>query len=62
MSGQTKRNEKTTWLTLRISRDEAARIAEHARARGVKASKVIRECLAPILSTPAVSEATAPAR
>jgi hypothetical protein len=58
MSGRKRRTELTTWLTLRISRDEAARIAEHARARGIKASKVIRECLAPVLRAPV--EAAAP--
>lgn len=57
-------NQKVHWLTLRVTEAEMRRVAEHARARGVKASKVIRECLATVLSTPAASAepTTAPAR
>ena len=37
------------WLTLRVSDTEAARVAEHAVACGVKAAVILREYLAPIL-------------
>jgi len=38
------------WLTLRVSDSEAARVAEHAPARGVKAAVILRELLAPVLA------------
>lgn len=38
------------WLTLRVSDTEAEHVAEHARARGVKAAVILRELLAPVLA------------
>lgn len=38
------------WLHIRISRDERARLIEHAQRRGVRVSEAIRAELAPILA------------
>jgi len=46
----TKTETRETWLTLRISREEQARLAEVARQQGVKVADVVREGLRPILA------------
>ena len=41
---------RKVWLTLRVTQDERARLAEHAQRRGVKVSDVVRGEIGPILA------------